>query len=260
MPLAPSGALRLRLRLRRAPGEPPAPEPASGGMTAADDAPSELLGEARGGPSSSFISWSSAMDDLSASFAARDAPEDPEHPDGAGPESPAAVPRRAHVTPAGAAQAAAEGMLPLGADDVAREAAFPFLAPPPSSSLDEGIMLVESGAAADVVEAEPGGAGGGYALVSSPALWPSSGPRGGAASEEEAWEEADAPDADGEDERRLYYGADVAMPQEYGSSSDDPYAQSEGKRARRIEGESSGAEESSGSDFDEEGNLVPKEP
>jgi hypothetical protein len=256
VPLAPSGALRLRLRLRRAPGEPPAPEPASGGMTAADDAPSELLGEARG-PSSSFISWSSAMDDLSASFAARDVPEDPEHPDGTGPESPAAVPRRAHVTPAGAAQAAAEGMLPLNADDVAREAAFPF-APPPSSS-DEGIMLVESGAA-DVAEADPGGAGGGYALVSSPALWPSSGQRGGAASEE-AWEEADAPDADGEDERRLYYGADVAMPQEYGSSSEDPYAQSDDdEEGKRIEGESSGAEESSGSDFDEEGNLVPKEP
>ena len=258
MPLAPSGALRLRLRLRRAPGEPP--PPTSDAMTAAaDDAPSELLGEARG-PSSSFISWSSAMDDLSASFAARNVPEDPEHPDGAGPESPAAVPRRAHVTPAGAAQAAAEGMLPLAADDVAREAAFPFLAPPPSSSLDEGIMLVESGAAADVAEAEPGGAGGGYALVSSPALWPSSGQRGGAASEE-AWEEADAPDADGEDERRLYYGADVAMPQEYGSSSEDPYAQSDDdEEGKRIEGESSGAEESSGSDFDEEGNLVPKEP
>jgi hypothetical protein len=258
VPLAPSGALRLRLRLRRAPSEPPAPEPASN-VTAADDAPFELLGEARG-PSSSFISWSSAMEDLSESFAARDVPEDPEHPDGSGPESPAAVPRRAHVTPAGAAQAAAEGMLPLAADDVAGEAAFPFA---PQTS-DGGIMLAEGGADADVAEAEPGGAGGGYALVSSPALWPSSGPRGGAASEDyEAWEEADAADADGEDERRLYYGADVAMPQEYGSSSEDPYAPSdedEGKRGRRIEGESSGAEESSGSDFDEEGNLVLKEP
>ena len=187
----------------------------------------------------------SALEDMSASFASREPPEDPEHPEGAGPQHPAAVPRRAHVRPAGAAEAVAAGLLPPSAADVAGEAAFPFLAPggqPATSSA--GI----DAAGADF-EAEPGGAGGGYALVAAPVA-------SGGERSEELWDEEDRPDAEGEDERRQYYRGDVGEPQEYGSESEDPYARS----SASDDGMGDDDGESSASDFDAEGNLLPKEP
>ena len=249
MPLAPSGAMRLRLRLRHAPGTAvPASQPAEPLSAAAEaDAPSELLGEARAA-ASSFASWASALEDMSASFAAREPPEDPEHPEGAGPQHPAAVPRRAQLRPAGAAEAVAQGLLPPTAADVADEVAFPFVAPggePATASAG----IDAAAAAVDAAEAEPGGAGGGYALVDTPVVVP------GGERSEELWDEEDRPDAEGEDERRQYYRGDVAELQEYGSESDDPYARSSSDDEMKGEDE-----ESSSSDFDAEGNLLAKEP
>ena len=252
MPLAPSGAMRLRLRLRHAPGIAvhPASQPAEPLSAAAEaDAPSELLGEARD-VASSFASWASALEDMSASFAAREPPEDPEHPEGAGPQHPASVPRGAHLRPAGVAEAVAEGLLPPSAADVAGEAAFQFDAPggePATATAGIGAAA----AAFDAAEAEPGGAGGGYALVEAPGVVPPGGERS-----DELWDEEDRPDAEGEDERRQYYRGDVAEPQEYGSESDDPYARSSASDDEMMGDD----EESSSSDFDEEGNLLAKEP
>ena len=250
VPLAPSGAMRLRLRLRHAPGTAvPASQPAEPLSAAAEaDAPSELLGEARAA-ASSFASWASALEDLSAAFAAREPPEDPEHPEGAGPQHPAAVPRRAQLRPAGAAEAVAQGLLPPTAADVADEVAFPFVAPGGEPATASAGIDAAAAAAVDAAEAEPGGAGGGYALVDAPVVVP------GGERSEELWDEEDRPDAEGEDERRQYYRGDVAEPQEYGSESDDPYARSSSDDEMKGEDE-----ESSSSDFDAEGNLLAKEP
>ena len=243
MPLAPSGAMRIRLRLRHAPGSTaiPASQPAQEPLS---DAPFELLGEARDA-ASSFASWASALEDMSASFAAREPPEDPENPEGAGPQHPAAVPRRAHVRPAGAAEAVAAGLLPPTAADVAGEAALPFL-PPCAEPATNHAGIDAAAADFDAAEAEPGGACGGYALVAAPVV------PGGERSEE-LWDEEDRPDAEGEDERRQYYRGDVVEPQEYGSESDDPYA-------RSTSDDEMDDGESSSSDFDAEGNLLAKEP
>jgi hypothetical protein len=211
---APGGALRLRLRLRPAPPQTTAttttatstilPPPAEAALLLQPLAGGEAqqAAELAGGGSgvaadngSSFASWMSVLQEMSDSFNAREGlPEDPEHPDGTGPEHPASLRRRDRGAEAGAAAAAAEGLLPPSPDDVATDVPF------------------DDGGADDE-------------MLFRAALPPAAPPylRGGVRFEE-LRDEADAPDADGEDERAAYFKGDLAQRQDYGPEEEDPYA------------------------------------
>jgi hypothetical protein len=198
---APGGALRMRLRLRPAPAlpqQPAQPQPQGTFPPPAEAAPSlQQLAAGVADDDGSFASWMSVLQDMSDSFAAREGlPEDPDHPDGTGPEHPSSLRRRDRGGVAGAAAAAAEGLLPLCPDDVASD------------------VLFEGGEGGDET---PG-------FRTTLPLPPAAPPflRAGERFDE-LRDEADAPDAEGEDERAAYFRGDLAQRQDYGPEEEDPY-------------------------------------